>query len=142
MDAQNVFTVVDEARCLNSTSEGVLNYLDGVYRRASRKVSNISEPIDWLLVNSDDLFGVVNSSQDYFEGRLEMALKGGLRRSVNVVKDHGMIFEGRVERKDIEEHILGKLKEGADFNYLNSLCPGPYVSLFRLNMRTDGRDGN
>jgi hypothetical protein len=116
---QNIYTVSDNVICPVGEGEVINNYLEGVFSRIASKVVSLGQPVDWLVVKSDDLDDVCFSSQNFFEERLEKKLKEH-NPDISVVRSHSQENGGHIPNNTIKEWI-GKHIEEKDisFNYFN-----------------------
>jgi hypothetical protein len=137
MPDQNIYTVGYGVRCPDGSGEPIAKYLNGLFSRIASQVIAVREPVDWLVVKSEDLLDITFGSQNFFEGKLEEALRNIARpeQKISVMKDYSIGHIGTRSNKPIEEWIQGKLKENFRPNYLNEPNLGLSFVGYHLDMR-------
>ena len=134
---QNIYTVGDSITCPEGSGEPIVQYLNGLFSRIASKVIAVGEPVDWLVVKSRDLMDITFSSQNFFEGKLEEALRNVARQEqkISVMKYHCTGHLGTSSNKSIEAWIRGNLKSEFRPNYLNEPNLGLSFVGYHLDMR-------
>ena len=121
MSHQHIYTVEDRVYCPEGSGEVVITYLDGLFARIAPQVVRVRRPVDWLIVKSDNLGDVTFGSQDFFEGRLEKALREH-NAQISVITGHSHGVGGALSNIDVENWIREILQDKeVTFTYLNPL---------------------
>jgi hypothetical protein len=138
MNTQNILTLVDRTECPYGKGNVIENYLQGIFTRLAPKVTSSEQPVDWLVIQSENLCDVTYCSHNFFESRLEEALKSAAKpeQKIEVIKSHARGLCGSISDKDVERWMKGHLNTDFQINYLNSSFIGAAIVGYHLDMRS------